>query len=451
MANTIQPTPGVQTTPHPELATSANFMNYFDYAMVYEPDAMVDIYPRYGNGKLFSFTKFMGRDIPFASDIVMWQEQGRLHQLVEDVTITGDVFDCGSTKHNLRINDIIWISDGTDQEQADVYEVVDENTFKAHRRTGTGAFPFDTTTTTVNLFVGSNEWGKKTENFTQGRTEKPEFKENYPQILKEFYDAAKSDLAQLTWVTPPSGGKDKWFVYEWERTRIRFENLKEVTNLFGTRAVAGSNAAIAGKKGMDGAIPQIQAGGNVGNGYITDITDVDDWTKRLRKQGNVNTFTLWNDQQQMIHYNTLLASQNSYWDGGTNYGMFQNSPGDDGKGLSLHLDFQAFTRNGYHMFVSRLDVLDEPTMFGGNKFIDTGIGSLMVPGSEKIVTEKGESVARPYMVTRHRKSGEIDRTCETKILGLDANPTRRDALEIHYTSEFTNQIIGSNEWGFNNR
>lgn len=446
MANTIATTPGVATTPTPQLAGPSNYLSVYDFSHQYEPDTFVDLYPQYGNGKLTSFCKFMGQEKPFTSDMVIWAEQGRLHQLVENVTIAVDAFDCGATKHNLRVNDIIWISDGTDQVQADVYEITDDFKFKAHNRSATGAFPFDTAVATVNLFSGSNEFAKKTENFKQGRTETPETKENYPHIIKEFYDVAKSDMAHKTWLSAPNAGQDRWFVYEWERTRIRFENLIEITNVFGTRAVAGSASATAGKKGMNGVVPQVKTGGNVGNGNITDLSDIDDWTKRLRKQGKVNSFTLWNDQQQMIDLTTMLSGVNAPFSGGANYGIFDNS-----KDLALHLDMSSFTRNGYNFHATRFDVLDDPTLFGGAKFIDTGIGSLMVPAAETFVTENDQTVARPYLCLRNRKSAEIDRTMETKVFGLEQNPIDKDALEVHYLKEMTNQVIGANEWGVNNR
>lgn len=443
MANTIASTPGVALSPSGRLASSANYMTAFDFSNQYEPDTFVEMYPTYGNGKLTSFCNFMGMEIGFASDKVIWAEQGRLHRFVENVTVTGDVFDCGTgNNHNVRVGDTIWVSDGTKQLQADVYEIVSPTEFKAHNRSATGAFGFSDP---VNLFVSGNEFAKKTDNFKQGHEWDPNIKENYPQIVKEFYSKAKSDLAEITWVKTPEG-KDVWYQYEWERSRILFENKVELTNVFNRRAVAGSAAANAGKAGMNGVVPQLEDGGNVGNGYIEDLTDLDNWTKRLRKQGKVNVFTVWNDQEQMIHYNTFLGGVNAGYSGGANYGMFENSPE-----MALHLDFQSVQRNGYTFHFTRLDALDDPTLFGGDKFLDTGVGSLLVPGSETFVVEEGQTVARPYLAVRKRKSANIDRSLEIKVLGMPEHPIDNDSIEVHYLTEMTNQVIGANEWGVNFR
>lgn len=440
MANTIASSPGVALSPSGQLAGPANYRSVYDFSHQYEPDTFTELYPQYGNGKITSFCQFMGDEAPVMSDMVIWGEQGRLHNFVVGATVTVDSFDCGATEHNLRVGDTIWASDGTKQLQGDVYEITDEFIFKAHNRSAAGAFGFSTT---VNLFAAGNEFAKGTSAFSQGHQFDPEMKENYLQIVKEVYITNKSDMAHATWLTA-EGHDDAWFLYEAERSRALLENKKELTNVFGYRAVG--NAAAAGKKGMNGVVPQVEAGGNIGNGNIDTIGDIDDWTKRLRKQGQCNQFAWWADQLQMIDVNTLLANQNSYWDGGTNYGMFNNN-----KDLAIHLDFKSFTRNDFTFHMSRFDALDDPTLFGGDKFLDTGVGSIMCPSSQKYITEEGNSMAVPYLRLRNRKSSHTDRTLEEKVLGTPQNPIEDDVLKIIWTTEFTNQLVGANEWAVNYR
>ncbi|MFJ1491846.1 hypothetical protein [Capnocytophaga canis] len=443
MPNSILPNPGVKTTPHPRLATAASYMSVYDFSHQFLPEKFTELFPRYGNGKLTSFCKFMGKEDTFASDKVIWAEQGRLHQFVTNVTVTGDSFNCGVNEHNLRIGETIWISDGTKQLQADVYEITSKTVFKAHNRSTTGAFGF---TGTVNLFVSGNEFAKKTNNFTEGKQENPEIKEAYPHILKAYYDVAGSDMARLDWLSTEEGGTDRWFVYEWERERMRFENLIEITAITNERAIAGSAAANAGKQGMDGVIPQLKKGANVGSGYIDSLDDIDDWTKRLRKQGKNNVYTLWNDQEQMIRLSNMLSAVNAPFAGGANYGMFDNK-----QELSIHLDFGTFVRNGFTFHSTRMEMFDDPTMFGGEKFVDTGVGSLWVPGGETYTTENGETKTRPYMVVRNRKSGDTDRTLITKLFGTPENPISADKMAVEYLKEYTVQVVGANEWAVNNR
>jgi len=83
---------GAATSPSGALQTSYNYMSEYDYATVYEPDRVLDLHPRYGNGLITGFTSITGKEKDYASDIVMHQEQGRLHQLVDGVTLTGSTF-----------------------------------------------------------------------------------------------------------------------------------------------------------------------------------------------------------------------------------------------------------------------------------------------------------------------------------------------------------------------
>ncbi len=442
MANTISATPGVELSPSGQLAGPANYKSIYDYSHQYDPDTFLDLYPQYGSGKITAFSETMGMTKPFMSDIVIWGEQGRLHNFVEGATVTTDSFDCGATKHNLRVGDIIWASDGTKQLAGDVYEITDDFIFKAHNRSAVGAFGFSTT---VNLFAASNEFVKGAGNFTQTNQYDPEIKENYPQIVKGYYETNKSDMAHATWLSA-EGHDDAWFLYEAERERQVLENKKELTNVFGPRAVAGSNSATAGKAGMNGVVPQVEAGGNIGNGNIDTIDDINDWTKRLRKQGKCRSFMWWVDQLQYIDADTMLSDQNSYWDGGSNWGMFDND-----KDMGLHMGFKDFSKNGFDFYLSRFDALDDPTLFGGEKFLATGVGSIMCPAAQKYITEEGESTASPYLVIRNRVSKHTDRTLEEKVLGTPLNPIREDRLEIHWTTEFTNQLVGANEWAVNYR
>lgn len=438
MANTIAGAPAI--TPHGALQGTASYRTVFDYSHQYDLEAYLELYPTYGNGKITSFCDFMGMNKDFESDLVIWAEEGRLHQIVQNVTVTTDSFDCGATEHNLRVGETIWISDGVSANvQGDVYEITSATVFKAHNRSAVGAFSFSGT---VSLFAGGNEFAKKTEGFTQGKTWDPTIKQNYPHIMKELYEVAKSDMAQITWLEE----NKYWYKEDWENTRILFENEREITNVFNRRAVSGSNAAVAGKQGVNGVVPQIYDGGITSNGYIDSLDDIDDWTRRLRKEGKCKVFTQWNDQEQNIENNNFLSGINAYFSSGANYGLFDND-----KDLALHLDFHSFERNGYTMHTTRLDVLDDPTLFGEDNFLVTGVASLIVPSSEKSVTENGQTAASPYLVTRYRKNQNIDRTLEVKIFGTPDNPIKKDAMEIEYVSEFTNMVIGANEWGVVNR
>lgn len=440
----LETTPGVATSPSGQLQTSYNYISEYDYAMVYKPDLVMKLHPRYGNGLITGFCKITGSEKNYESDVVKHTEQGRLHQIVEDVTVTDDVF-VSTGPHNLRVGDSIMISDGTVEAQADVIEITSTTEFVAANR-ASGAFPFANIATgaSVSLFAFSSDWAKGSEGFNTGRTWKPDHYENFTHTMKEYFDVAESDVAHVSWVQTPQG--DRWYSYDMERTRVLMQNKIELTHIFNERAEAGSAAANAGKGGMKGIIPQIKADGNVGNGYIETLEQLDEITFRLKQQGAGNVYTVWCDQIQLNKFSTMLGGVNRAFDAGANYGVFQNS-----SKMALHLDFHSFVRNGVTFHLTPWKLLDDPTLLGGTNFIGTSIACLFVPAGEKMVTENGGTEAKPYISIRSRVGGGADRKLKTKIFGLFGTETRADKVQVEYIAEQTNQVVGANEWLVVNR
>lgn len=446
MAFNLETTPGVGTAPSGVAQTSYNYMSQYDYATVYKPELVMKLHPRYGNGLITGFCKITGSEKDYESDLVKHTEQGRLHQIVEEVTVVGDVFTCpAGVKHNLRVGETILISDGTAEAQADVVTINSDEEFVAANR-AVGAFPFANIDTgaTVSLFAFSSDFAKGSTGFTTGKTWKPDHFENYTHTMKEYFDVAESDVAHASWVETPDG--DKWFNYDMERTRVLMQNKIELTQVFNERAEAGSAAANAGKGGMNGIVPTIRTRGNVGNGYIETLDQLDQICFRLKQQGAGNVYTVWCDQIQLNKFSTMLASVNSNYSGGANYGVFQNKPE-----LALYLDFHSFVRNGITFHLTPWKLLDDPTLLGGSRFISTSVACMFVPAGEKMVTENGATEAKPYVSIRSRVGGGANRKLKTKIFGLFGTETREDKVQVEYIAEQTNQVVGANEWLVVNR
>ncbi len=444
MAFALDAVPGVKTAPSGVAQTSYNYMSAYDYATVYKPELVMKLHPRYGNGLITGFCKITGSEQTYESDVVKHTEQGRLHQLVEGVTVAGDVFTCpAGVKHNLRVNETVLISDGTNEAQGDVIAInSDEEVVIANR--GAGAFGFAVAPATVSLFSFSSDWEKGSEGFTTGKTWKPDFYENFTHTMKEYFDVAESDVAHASWVETPDG--DKWYNYDMERTRVLMQNKIELTQVFNERAEAGSAAANAGKGGMNGIVPTIKTRGNVGNGYIETLAQLDEISFRLKQQGAGNVYTVWCDQIQLNKFSTMLGSVNRAFDAGANYGVFQNNPK-----MALYLDFHSFVRNGITFHLTPWKLLDDPTLLGGTNFISTSIACLFVPSGEKMVTENGNTEAKPYISIRSRVGGGANRKLKTKIFGLFGTETRADKVQVEYIAEQTNQVVGANEWLVVNR
>ncbi|TSE11277.1 hypothetical protein [Aquimarina algiphila] len=434
----LLPNPGVVTSPSGVLRTSFNYISQYDYATQYEPNKVLGLHPRYGNGLITGFCKIVGAEKAYNSDVVLHGEQSRLMNFLTDVTVAGSTFTTsGGAASNIRVNDAILISDGTTEAQGVVTAVNSTSEFVVANREA-GAFSF---TGNVNISIFSSEWGKGTAGFTQGYTYDPDIYTNYTHIIKEFYDVAESDMAHATWLSTPEG-QDMWYSYELERNRIKFQNKQELTHIFSKRAESGSAADTAGLGGMNGIVPIVEERGNVGNDYIRTLDEIDAYTKRIRRQGDATSYTGWCDQDQRILMSNILGAVNRYADTGANYGVFNNS-----KDLAIHLDFESFSRNGISFHLTDWKLLNDPTVMGGANFLQTNVAALFVPAGEREVTnETGSKEAAPYICIRYRQQGDVNRQIRTKIFGLPGTEIREDKMEVQYISEQTNQVVGANEF-----
>lgn len=171
------------------LASAANFIDPYDYGMIYKPELIPDLHMRYGKGSILGFTQICGDWNVYSADEIKHTEQNKLHTISKGVTVSTNTFTCPSGQpHNLRVNEVITISDGVKNDQATVTGVTNALTFTALSDTS-ASFSF---AGTVTLFSSSNRFKKKETNFTQGFEWSPSIYTNFTHILKEFYDKADS-------------------------------------------------------------------------------------------------------------------------------------------------------------------------------------------------------------------------------------------------------------------
>lgn len=430
-------------SPSGVLATSANFIDPYTYAIQYQPELVPELHLKHGKGKITKFCALTGSEKSYASDQVKHSEMGRLHTVSAGVDVAGDVF-TSPAAHNLRVNDVIMISDGVVERNAIVSEITSTTVFVAENME-TGAFGFANAgvgPVTVSAF--SNSWGKGAENFTKGMTYSPEIITNYSHIIKEFYDTNESDMAHLTWIKAPQyPGGEGWYNIEMQRTMDLYDNKIEMTHLLNRRVVDGSAAALAGfPLGMKGVVQQVEERGNIGNEYLTDIEELSTIAFRIKQQGGARAYTVWCDHKQMAYFRVMLASVNGNFATGTNYGIFQNK-----KEMALALDFQSVTIDGVTFHFTPWSILDDPTLLGAAGFKDTSIACLFVPAGDTTVLEEGNSVSRAYLSIRYRQQGGLNRYKKTKIFGgAIGTAHKKDTMEAHYETEQTNQVIGANQY-----
>ena len=146
--------------------------------------------------------------MPFASDVIQWAEQGRLHLAVTGATRNADVI--SSNGHPFRVGQTVIVSDGTDQEKAIVTATTANNfTVSSYENSALAAA---IATSGLKVFAYGSEFKKGT-NGMSGALEAPkDIQTNNPIIIKDMYEVAGSDMAQIGWieVTTENGASDTY-------------------------------------------------------------------------------------------------------------------------------------------------------------------------------------------------------------------------------------------------
>ena len=421
-------------------ATDKNFISAYEYNMgKYAPKLDAEIYKKYGSGRITSYVDLMGGkfETDFASDVITWSEQKRLHNILKDVAVSGNQF-TSTTPHLLSLNDVVLISDGTVEKQAQVSAITSNTVFEA-LNADAGAYGF---AGNVTIMLLSNNQLKGAEYKSGGISQGFDLKSNYPQIIFDSYEVSNSDMAHDGWITV--NGNKAWYSYELDRTLIKYDNKLEFTHLFGRRADPNSDVAQNGlAQGMEGIIPQIEKGGNIANERLSTIEDLSDIAYRAKQQGGRSrSFTSFGDHVQQKNIRQMLASVNSHYAEGANYGMFNNS-----KDTALHLGFTGAHIDGVDFYFANFDYLDDPTLFGAEHFNDTSIAALIVPSGETYTYNASkEGQATPYLSIMYRGTSGMHRDRTIEFFGEKGTKHKFDKTEMHIKTEQTNRLVGANEF-----
>ena len=411
-------------------ATQDNFIDLYTYAQQYCPELIPQLHMANGLGKITGLLKIIGAESSYASDQIQHSEEGRLHNVLKNVTVATNTF-TSPTNHNLRVGDTIKISDGDVEAQATVTALTNDLVFVATNDDGT-PFAFGGDVTVLADFTNSFEKG--TENFKVGRRWNPTIYRNHTQIVKEVYEVNGSDMVHKIWIETPNG--PRWFNFETERTSNLFDNKLELTQIFHERKASGE------ARGMNGVVPQIEQRGNIGNEYITDIEELSEIARRIKQQGgSCREYTVWADHTQMAHFRRMLGAVNAHYAGGANYGQFNNS-----MDMALMLDFKSVYIDGVTFHCTPWALLEDPTLIGAEKFLQTSLAFLMVPCGNMSIMEDGNTVSRPYLSCRYRGDANYSRKREIKVFGPGGTAQSKDAQTTEFLSECTNQVIGANNY-----
>lgn len=447
-------TPSAAKTP---LAT--NYISDFNFLNQYLPDTYEQEFERYGNRTIASFLRNVSAEIPSASDLIKWSEQGRLHTKYTDcavvygagndtATVTVTPSDATVTSCNFRVGQTVFLSsnDNGTSDKAIVTAVSGFDFEVAYYAAAGGTI---SAADTVTAFVYGSEFAKGTTGMEGSLEAQFQSFEVKPVIIKDKYAVSGSDMAQIGWVevaTENGGSGYLWYMKSEHETRLRFEDQLEMMMVEHESAETGSGAAAyfgTANAGSQGMFSAIRDRGNIWSaGNPTSLADFDTVVERLDKQGAIAENTLFVDRQFSFDVDDMLAAQNSYGLGGTSYGLFDND-----KDMALNLGFTGF-RRGYDFYKTDWKYLNAADLRGG---ITGGkVNGVLVPAGTTSVYDEviGKNMKRPFLHIRYRANEAEDRKMKTWITGSAGGATNSslDAMEVHFLSERALCTLGANNF-----
>lgn len=450
-------------TPNP-IVSDANYIDFTSqdtkgWAQQYLPELYEEEVERYGNRTIGGFLQMVGAEMPMTSDQVIWSEQNRLHlaykhdgvtanSTVQIAISTGFVTLGSALNNSVRKGNTVLITDtatGLKTLKCYVFESSGQ-TIKLKAYTADNFSLLGSGTVNVNLFVYGSEF-KKGDVAMAGQL-KPEFQQynNKPIILKDHFEIAGSDTAQIGWVeTTDEAGQVgfSWYLKSAGETRLRFEDYLETSMIEAVKTTstaslnAGSETGITGSEGLFSAI---ETRGNVFED-LASLGDFDLLLKNLDKQGAIEENMLYINRSLALTLDDMVAGINANYQGGASFGAFDNDAD-----MALNLGFSAFRRGSYDFYKSDWKYLNDAAARGG--FGD--VSGVLIPAGTSTVYDQtlGKNMTRPFLHVRYRSSATDDRRLKTWVTGSigSATYTGEDVMEVHYLSERCLVVQGANNF-----
>ena len=441
MAVTITGVQGA-LTPAPSKATlSSNYLgSSVEFTSQYLPDVYEKEFEKYGNRSVSSFLRMVGAEMPIASDIIQWSEQGRLHLAVTGATRSADVIT--SNGHPFRVGQTVIISDGTDQEKA-IITAVTTNTFTvaSYENANLAAA---IATTGLKVFAYGSEFKKGT-NGMDGSLEAPkDILTTNPIIIKDKYEINGSDLAQIGWIevsTENGATGYLWYLKSEHETRQRFEDYLELSMIEGKPAASSSGAETAGFKGTKGLFHEVETRGNISTGSIASRTDIETLIQVLDKEGAIQENVLFVNRAKSFEIDNVLAAQNNSGASTSSYGLFDND-----ESMALNLGFMGYNL-GYDFYKSDWKYLNDATT---GALTSSVTGVLMPAGTTSVYDQvMGRNATRPFLHVAFRKSEAEDRKYKSWVTGSAGSAgmsSDLDAMQVHFLSERALVVHGANNF-----
>ena len=419
-----------------------------DFTQQFLPEVYEKEVERYGNRTISGFLRMVGAEMPMASDVVVWSEQGRLHAAYDPVETTATTViipAVGGVSQNVigpGATIVVASANGLVVEKAYVQSVATVAGVATLTVTGY-ATPAITVHAAAKIFVYGSEYAKGTSNAGTSVDAAFEQFNNKPIILRDKYNVSGSDTAQIGWVevtTEVGTSGYLWYLKSEHEARIRFEDQLEMSMLEAEKSAAGITVADASfgggttLTGSDGLFAALEDRGLVYTdqnfGGANGLADFDEILQELDKQGAIEENMLFLDRATSLGIDNMLAAQNSYGANGTSYGVFDNS-----EDMALNLGFSGFRRGSYDFYKTDWKYLNDATTRG----LVGDIEGVVVPAGTSTVYDQqlGKNISRPFLHTRYRASEADDRKMKSWITGsVGGNYTSdEDAMNVHFLSE----------------
>jgi len=130
----------------------------------------------------------------------------------------------------------------------------------------------------------------------------------------------------------------------------------------------------------------------------------------------------------------MLASLSAGANGGTAYGLFDNS-----EDMALNLGFTGFRRGSYDFYKTDWKYLNDASTRGALATAAASIEGALIPAGTSTVYDQilGTNIRRPFLHVRYRASQADDRRMKTWLTGSvgGAFTSDLDAMEVNFLSE----------------
>jgi len=426
-----------------------------DFTQQFLPEVYEKEVERFGNRTISGFLRMVGAEMPMASDVVVWSEQGRLHIAYDDVSCNsaGTVltFPAG---HLIGPGMTIVVSQGYDTQKAYVKSVngndVTVETYGVLAALA-GTIP---DATDVKVFVYGSEYGKGTKDAGNSIDASFTTFNNKPLIIRDKYNVNGSDVAQIGWVevTTEAGTSGYlWYLKSEHESRLRFEDYLEMSMVEAEKALNqdgsqrqivqtgfGGSGNVEGSEGLFSALENRGlvyndadfGAASTGGAPSPGLGEFDDILKELDKQGAIEENMMFLDRAVALSIDNMLAQQNTYGAGGTSYGVFDNDAD-----MALNLGFSGFRRGSYDFYKTDWKYLNDSVTRG----LIADIEGVIVPAGTSTVYDQqlGKNISRPFLHVRYRASEADDRKMKNWVTGSVGGNFTSDAdeMNVHFLSE----------------